>query len=159
MSTTPKADPAIYRKLRDQMLQSEQPGFEPDAVQAVFMDWNIGNGTATVLAAADGSASVYLSSGGGYIGGGQKYPAIRNAALHAVQIAASLLSQFKSTETIDLPPADDVFFYLKTSRELQLAIAKEADLSDGTDPLASLGATMQEIITQYRLNFPRPPAK
>jgi hypothetical protein len=159
MSTTPKADPAIYRKLRDQMLQSEQPGFEPDAVQAVFMDWNIGNGTATVLAAADGSASVYLSSGGGYIGGGQKYPAIRNAALHAVQIAASLLSQFKSTETIDLPPADDVFFYLKTSRELQLAIAKEADLSDGTDPLASLGAMMQEIITQYRLNFPRPPAK
>jgi hypothetical protein len=159
MSTTPKADPAIYRKLRDQMLQSVQPGFEPDAVQAVFMDWNIGNGTATVLAAADGSASVYLSSGGGYIGGGQKYPAIRNAALHAVQIAASLLSQFKSTETIDLPPADDVFFYLKTSRELQLAIAKEADLSDGTDPLASLGAMMQEIITQYRLNFPRPPAK
>ena len=159
MSTTPKADPAIYRKLRDQMLQSEQPGFEPDAVQAVFMDWNIGNGTATVLAAADGSASVYLSSGGGYIGGGQKYPAIRNAALHAVQIAASLLSQFKSTETIDLPPADDVFFYLKTSRELQLAIAKEADLSDGTAPLASLGAMMQEIITQYRLNFPRPPAK
>lgn len=149
----------MYLELRGQMLQSKLPGFEPDAVQAVFMDWNIGNGTATVFAAMDGSASVYLSSGGGYIGGGQKYPEIRNAALHAVQIAASLLSQFKSTETIDLPPADDVFFYLKTSRELQLAIAKEADLSDGTDPLASLGAMMQEIITQYRLNFPRPPAK
>ncbi|MGD1061884.1 MAG: hypothetical protein ABR860_01375 [Terracidiphilus sp.] len=149
----------MYRKLRDQMLQSKQPGFEPDAVQAVFMDWNIGNGTATVLAAADGSASVYLSSGGGYIGGGQKYPAIRDAALHAVQIAASLFSQFKSTETIDLPPADEVFFYLKTSNELHLAVAKEADLRAETDPLASLGAMMQEIITQYRLNFPRPPNK
>jgi len=146
----------MYLELRGQMLQSKLPGFEPDAVQAVFMDWNIGNGTATVFAAMDGSASVYLSSGGGYIGGGQKYPEIRNAALHAVQIAASLLSQFKSTETIDLPPADDVFFYLKTSRELQLAIAKEADLSAGTDPLADLGAMMQEIITQYRLNTPEP---
>jgi hypothetical protein len=159
MASLPKADPAMYRKLRDQMLQSKQPGFEPDAVQAVFMDWNIGNGTATVLAAADGSASVYLSSGGGYIGGGQKYPAIRDAALHAVQIAASLFSQFKSTETIDLPPADEVFFYLKTSNELHLAVAKEADLRAETDPLASLGAMMQEIITQYRLNFPRPPNK
>ena len=159
MASPTKADPAIYRKLRDQMLNSKQPGFEPDAVQAVFMDWNIGNGTATVLAAADGSASIYLSSGGGYIGGGQKYPVIRNAALHAVQIAASLLSQFKSTETIDLPPADEVFFYLKTSNELHLAVAKEADLRAETDPLASLGAMMQEIITQYRLNFPRPPNK
>jgi hypothetical protein len=149
----------MYRRLRDQMLQSNQPGFEPDAVQAVFMDWNIGNGTATVLAAADGSASVYLSSGGGYIGGGQKYPAIRDAALHAVQIAASLLSQFKSTETIDLPPADEVYFYLKTNTEPRLAVAKEADLRAETDPLASLGAMMQEIITQYRLNFPRPSNK
>jgi hypothetical protein len=146
----------MYRKLRDQMLQSKQRGFEPDAVQAVFMDWNIGNGTATVFAAADGSASVYLSSGGGYIGGGQKYPAIHNAALDAVQIAARLLSQFKPAETIDLPSADDVFFYLKTSRELQLAIAKEANLRAGTDPLADLGAMMQEIVTQYRLHFPAP---
>jgi hypothetical protein len=53
-----------------------------------------------------------------------------------------------------LPSADDVFFYLKTSRELQLAIAKEANLRAGTDPLADLGAMMQEIVTQYRLHFP-----
>ncbi len=141
------------------MLRSKQPGFEPGAAQAVFMDWNLGNGTATVLAAADGSASVYLSSGGGYIGGGQKFPAIRNAALRAIQIAASQLSHFKSTETIDLPPAGDVFFYLTTGSGLLLAIAKEAGLSAETDPLAPLGSMMQEIITQYRLNFPRPSAK
>jgi len=159
MTATPKADPANYRKLRDHMLRSKQPGFEPDAVEAVLMDWNLGNGTATVLAAADGSASVDLSSGGGYIGGGQKYRAIRNAALHAVQIAASLLSQFKSTETIDLPSSGAVFFYLKTNSELRLAATKEANLSAGTDPLAALAAMMQEIITQYRLNFPRPPTK
>ena len=106
------------------------------------MDWNVGNGTATVLAAADGSASVYLSSGGGFIGGGQKYPVIRDAALHAVQIAAGLLLQFKSTETVDLPSANDAFFYLKINNELQLAVATEANLRTGADPLATLGAMM-----------------
>ena len=118
------------------------------------MDWNVSNGSATTFAAADGSASIYLSSGGGFIGGGQKYPAIRSAALHAVQIATSLFSQFKSIETIDLPPAGDVFFYLKTNNELRLAVAKDADLRAGTDPLGALGAMMQEIVTQYRLNSP-----
>jgi hypothetical protein len=154
MDSSPKADPAMYRKLRDDMLRSKQLDFKPDAVQAVFMDWHVGNGTATVFAAADGSASVYLSSGGGFIGGGQKYPAIHNAALHAVQIAGALLSQFKLTETIDLPPAGDVYFYLTTSSELHLAVAKEANLRAGTDPLSALGAIMQQIVTQYRLNSP-----
>jgi hypothetical protein len=154
MDSSPRADPAMYRKLRDHMLRSKQPNFEPDAVQAVFMDWHVGNGTATVFAAADGSASVYLSSGGGFLGGGQKYPAICNAALHAVQIAVGLLSQFKSTETIDLPPAGDVYFYLTTSSALRIAVAKEANLRAGTDPLLALGAIMQQIVTQYRLNSP-----
>jgi hypothetical protein len=154
MDSPPKADPAMYRKLRDHMLRSKQPGFKPDAVQAVFMDWNVSRGTATVVAAADGSASIYLSSGGGFIGGGEKYPAIRNAALHAVQIATSLFPQFKSIETIDLPPAGDVFFYLKTDDEVHLAVAKETNLQAGTDPLLALRAMMQEIVTQYRLNSP-----
>jgi hypothetical protein len=154
MDPSPKADPAMYRNLRDHMLRSKHPDFEPNAVQEVFMDWHVGNGTATVFAAADGAASVYLSSGGGFIGGGQKYPAICNAALRAVQIAAGLLSQFKSTETIELPPAGDVYFYLTTSSELHLAVAKEASLRAGTDPLSALGAIMQQIVTQYRLNSP-----
>jgi hypothetical protein len=154
MSTPPKADPAIYRKLRDQMLQSEQPGFEPGAVQMVLMDWHLGNGTVTVLAAADGTASIYLSSGGGYIGGGQKYPAIRDAALQAVRLATDLISRFNPTESLNLPGADEVFFYLKTSKGVRLAIAREADLKSGQGPLAALGAVMQEVITQYRMNSP-----
>jgi hypothetical protein len=159
MSTPPRADPAIYRKLRDRMLQTKQPGFEPAAVQSVSMDWHVGNGTATVFAAADGTASIYLSSGGGYLGGGQKYPAIRDAAQQAVRLATDLIPQFKPTESFNLPAAGEVFFYLTTSKDVRLAIVQEADLKMGKDPFLALGGIMQTIITQYRLNSPPPAAK
>ena len=154
MSSPPKADPAIYRKLRDRMLQSRQHGFEPAAVQSVLMDWHVGNGTVTVFAAADGTASIYLSSGGGYIGGGEKYPAIRDAAQQAVRLATALSPHFKPTESVDLPPPGEVFFYLTTSEGVRLAVARETDLRMGKDPLVALGGIMQAVVTQYRLNTP-----
>ncbi|MGA3345474.1 MAG: hypothetical protein ABSC76_11455 [Terracidiphilus sp.] len=123
------------------------------------MDWNVGKGTATVLATADGTASLYLSSGGGFLGGGQKYAEIRNAALRAVHLATELSPHFKTTVTIDLSAAGEVFFYLTTSNGVRVAVANEANLKAGNDPLASLGATMQQIITEYRLKFPQPMAR
>ena len=155
MSTTPKADPAAYPLMRENALMRLRiKNLPDDAVHIVLMDWNVGRGTATVLAAADGTASVYLSSGGGFIGGGQKYPEIRKAALHAIYLATGSLSQFEKTEKADLPPAGDVYFYLTTSSGVRRAIAKEVSLRDGTNPLSSLGGIMQKIISEYRLKFP-----
>src|ERR1044072_5497440 len=38
-------------------------------IYGVIMDWDVGEGIATVVAFQSGDASVYLSSGGGVIGG------------------------------------------------------------------------------------------
>ena len=151
MDTPHKADPAIYPKLRERVLRSGFPNVANYSIQTVLMDCSITNGTFSVLAIVDGSASIYLSSGGGFIGGGQKYPAIREAALHAIQLATSLESHFQKTETIDLPARGDIFFYLTTSTGVCRAIATEAKLSTGEDPLTALGAAMQKIVTLYRL--------
>ena len=37
----------------------------PNEPWVVLMDWGVNNGMATVVAASDGSASVYFASGGG----------------------------------------------------------------------------------------------
>src|ERR1700755_2161232 len=42
---------------------------------AVLMDLSVGIHTATVISYADGTASIYISNGGGYLGGSQSYPA------------------------------------------------------------------------------------
>jgi len=142
--------------MRESALQWRPRNPADDHVHSVLMDWNVANGTATVLTSADGSASIYFSSGGGYIGGGQKYPEIREAALYAIQIATNLLSQFRKTETFDLPAEGEVFFYLSTNAGVHLAVVTDAKLRVGTDPLSPLGGIMQKIITEYRLKFPHP---
>lgn len=152
----PKADPAIYPKMRASELQSRPRNLSGDSVQVVLMDCNVNNVTYSVMASADGSASIYLSSGGGFIGGGQRYPQLREAAQEAARLATNSISQFAATEATDLPPSGEVYFYIATGSGVRLAVAKEASLKSGTDPLLALGNTMQQIVTLYRLTTPRP---
>jgi hypothetical protein len=157
-SPTPgKADPSIYPKMRAHALEMRNASLPVDAIYIVLMDWHVGGGTATVLAAADGTASIYLSSGGGFLGGGQRYPELNQAAKRAVQLTAESRSQFEAAQNTDLPPSGQVYFYLITNGGLHRATAYESKLKDGTDPLVALGTAMQEIVTQYRLNSPAKP--
>jgi hypothetical protein len=154
-----KADPAFYSQMRRHALEMRLPNMARDAVQIVLMDWHVDRGTVTVLATADGAASVYLSSGGGYIGGSERFPSIRAAALHAVAVATSLQYHFDPTDASPLPSLGDVTFYITTGAGVSRAVAAEAKLRAGNDPLAALGGAMQKIVTEYRLKFPKPGAK
>jgi len=154
-----KADPAIYSQMRRVALETQITSVTRDGVHVVLMDWHVDKGTVTVVAAADGAASLYLSSGGGYIGGSEKVPAIREAALHAVSLATGLRFHFEHTDTSPLPSLGDVTFYITTVAGVSRAVAAEARLRAGADPLAGLSGAMQRIVTEYRLNFGRPANK
>ena len=154
-----QADPAFYSQMRRNALEMRLPNMARDALQIVLMDWHVDRGTVTVLAAADGTASLYLSSGGGYIGGSEKFPSIRDAALHAVAVATSLQNHFDATESSPLPTLGDVTFYITTGTAVSRAVAPEAKLRAGNDPLAALGGAMQKIVTEYRLKFQKPTAR
>ncbi|MFP5228842.1 MAG: hypothetical protein ACLGXA_14580 [Acidobacteriota bacterium] len=152
-----KTDPAVYSQLRRQALEVQLPHVARDSVHVVLMDWHVDKGTVTVVAAADGSASLYLSTGGGYMGGSERTPAIREAALHAVALATSLRMHFEHTDTSPLPSLGDVTFYITTLSGVSRAVAAEARLRAGADPLAGLGGAMQRILTEYRLNSVKKP--
>ena len=68
-----------YLGLRSLVLQGTRanfglgPGHNPTEPFAVVSDWNDAEGTTTIIAVADGSASVYRSNGAGSIGGGQSH--------------------------------------------------------------------------------------
>ena len=117
----------------------------------VVMDWYLTSGLASVVAAFDGSASIYLSSGGGFIGGGQGRAEIRAAAAHAIKIADQCIAHFEPVSAADLPERGTVYFYARTATALVRGTASEKALSEGTDPLQALGGAMQSVITQYRL--------
>lgn len=150
----PQADPAIYLELRKQALAIRLPNLAPDALHAIVMDWPVSNGMTTVLAAADGTASIYLSSGGGFIGGSQSIPSIKAAALHAIRIAQHDHGDARPTIETQLPTSPfAVFFYFIYESGLLLSRANEKTLRDGTSDMKSLGIAMQQIITEYRLKY------
>lgn len=150
------SDPQAYVDLRSLMLQGSRQKFDLPAASSptepfgVLMDWGIPNGTATVVAMADGNASVYLSSGGGFIGGGQAQESIRAAAKRTVSLAGEVQSRMHATTTYPLPQTGQVTFYALTDAGVFTASASEDDLRSHRSPFSKLGDSAQAIITEYR---------
>jgi hypothetical protein len=120
------------------------------------MDWPVTNGIATIVAVSDGTVSIYLSSGGGFIGGGQAHESIRRAGAHALSVAKELQPKMIPTTQFPLPSPDEVIFYLIDPEGVYSATALEVDLKTGESPYRVLGGAAQEIIMQYRLKYPAP---
>jgi len=146
----------MYASLRNLMLQGSRSSFslaatsKPTEPWGVVMDWGMQRGTATVVAMSDGSASVYLSSGGGYIGGKGQEP-VRLAAQQAVEVARAVQLPEKSTTAYPLPGEHGVFFYLLTDAGVFMIRTTDQELNSSGHPLRKLGDAMQGVITQYRL--------
>jgi hypothetical protein len=153
----PKPSPeTVYQGLRNMVLCGTRDRFglaptsSPTEPWGVVMDWGVPSGTATVMALSDGSASIYMSGGGGYLGG-QNQESVRSAALHALEVAHEYPSQMQKTTDYILPATGEIIFYLLTDSGVLTASEKEMELRDPAHPLAKLGNAMQNIVTQYRI--------
>ena len=156
-STSQPPHPEVYLGLRDLMLHGSRakfgigPGSTPTQPYGVLMDWGIEAGSATVVAIADGTASVYLSSGGGFLGGGQSHEAISNAAKATVEVADEVQPLMHPTSAYPLPQRGEITFYLLTDAGVFTASAPESDLRSHRSPFYKLADSAQAIITEYRL--------
>lgn len=145
-----RSNPPVYTKLREHALSLPLAAKQGRTVLMVVMDWYLTSGLTSIVAAFDGSTSIYLSSGGSFIGGGQGSSEIRAAAAHAIKIADQCLAHFEPVSAADLPERGTVYFYARTATGLMRGTASEKALSEGTDPLRALGGAMQDVITRYR---------
>ena len=119
MKSSSGAGPNVYLRLRDQMLTGTRAKLNlpaegnPAEPWGVLMDWGMAGATATIVALSDGNASIYLSNGGGYIGG-QAHESIRNSAKRAVVAAGACQTITEATTTYPLPQRGELIFYLLT---------------------------------------------
>jgi hypothetical protein len=118
---------------------------------AVAMDWNSGDWIATIAAASDGTASVYLSNGGGFIGG-QGVPIINAAAKDCVQKAATAMPHMLPTEEFPLPAPGEVNLYVLTDSGVRMGKGKTSEFEAGQTELSALANSAQNILTQFRMN-------
>jgi hypothetical protein len=151
---TAKHSAGMMRGLREQALTEEagEVGITPDPGKpwGVLMETTYGEVVMSVVVFADGSASLYFSSGGGFLGGGEN-PSVNQAARALVAKAATEVQHFEPA-TDHAPPADGMTrFYLRTDGGLLTAEAAEEDLGENRHVLSALFHTGHEVLTQIRL--------
>jgi hypothetical protein len=155
---TPKAEPrqAAVADLRKQALRGTRASFglaptaTPTTPWGVVMETAFPEGSLTLVALSDGSASIYLSSGGGSIGGGAHQP-IRRASQAMVALAAKFQPKSTLTKEFPSPKQGQTSFYLLTDAGVFTASAPEQDLGEERHAWSPLFHAGHEVIGQYRL--------
>lgn len=147
---------AVFADLRKQALTGTRTVFgldaptSPTAPWGVVMETGVPEGSYTLVAVSDGNASIYLSSGGGSIGGGG-HETIRRAAQAMVTLAARFQPQATATREFPLPRNGQTIFYLLTDSGVFTTNAPEQDLGEERHPWSPLFHAGHEVIGQYRL--------
>ena len=98
---------------------------------------------------AEGSTSLYFSSGGGIIGAGD-YESVRATHGPFFAEAEARLDAFSSAMETPLPTRGRVRFYLRTFRGTLTAEADEEDLGEMRHPLSALFNAGQRVISAVR---------
>jgi hypothetical protein len=158
---TSKAQPAaapadVYNGLRGQILSLDpasvgmSPTPELPQVWGAMLETGYDSGVATLVALADGTTSLYTSTGGGVIGGGAHagVVAANRAFLRMIDGALDLFD----VESEPAPPAPrDVVIRALTFHRTLAVRAAEADLGNGRLPASAVFHAAHAVITELRL--------
>lgn len=134
-------------------VSSDQLGLaanEQNTVYGVIMDWEMGGATASTVAYLTGDASLYLSSGGGVIGGGQ-HANVNSAAKEFVILAQSFLSKAAKTSETPLPETDMVKFYFLTDDGVYVGQESMLHFENNSSEWLDLFNSGNKVLTELRI--------
>jgi hypothetical protein len=152
-----------YKGLRELALKISPEDFGlklGDGITAygVLMEFTLPKATVTLTSYSSGDASLYISSGGGILGG-IGHEAVRNAARQFVSSAQTFLSKMKEIASFPLPPTGMTHFYVLTNHGLYgSAELISDDLRNPKSEFFALFAAGQDVITEIRKSETRKPA-
>jgi len=118
-------------------------------VYGIVMDWNTGGVICTIVAFQTGDASMYLSSGQAYIGGGQHLN-IHEQAISFVKNAQDYLKNTAFVDSMPLPDQEFARFYFLTNRGTYSIQESVSNLKGKSDQFIELMAQGQKLISEYR---------
>jgi hypothetical protein len=151
----PKSGPsATASALRDQALAitAEQLGLAPNetSIWAVLMEIGYPNGVATLAVFADGTTSLYFSSGGGVLGAGA-HASVQEASAAMLTAAERFRSVCTPVTATPYPEPGRVRFYLRTAQGTVGSEASEQDLGYRRHALSPLFHAGHAVVTAVRL--------
>lgn len=120
-------------------------------IYGIIMDWDLGEGTATLVSFLSGDASLYLSSGGGFIGSG-RHDNVKQAARAFINKAETYLSKTTKTETALLPDKDGVNFYFLTNEGKFVGQEEMKNFENNSSEWLDLFEEGNKLITEIRIS-------
>jgi hypothetical protein len=134
-------------------LNPEEIGLTKDnfdhVVWGLVMETGFDTGSFSLVALADGTTSLYLSTGGGTIGAGE-HETVRNAVGHYLTGAQHFISKAQTVHKYPLPSNGNVIFYFLTFDGISAYSAAEEKLGNGDDELSDLFYAAHAVITEIR---------
>lgn len=145
----------VFDGLRDMAFSTppEQLGLtlpaDDTVVYGIIMDWEIGGAIATTVAYQTGDASLYLSPGGGVIGGGQ-HQNVSRVAKQFVTLAQTFISKATKTATTPLPSNDEVNFYFLTNKGVFVGHEQMKNFNNNSSVWLKLFKEGNNVLTELR---------
>lgn len=118
-------------------------------VYGVIMDWGMDANTATLVAYQTGDASIYLSSGGGTIGGGQ-HASVSKVAKQYISQAQSFMAHAAKTDNTQLPADNEVIFYLLTNNGIYTGRDNINNFENASSAWLPMFTNANDVITALR---------
>ena len=114
------------------------------------METGFPDGSFTLSSLADGTTSLYFSTGGGIIGAGG-HDSVRNASGRLLLEAQQFHLKAQKVNNFPKPGPGEVIFYFLTFDGVRSYTALEDDLGNERDELSSLFFAAHNVLTELRI--------
>lgn len=118
-------------------------------VWGMVMETGFDDGSYSLVTLADGTTSLYLSTGGGTIGAGE-HQSVRDAVGHYLTGAQYFFDQTTPTEKFPRPSPGQVVFYFLGFDGVSVYESEEQKLGVGQDALSNLFYAAHQVIAEIR---------
>ena len=119
-------------------------------VYGIVSDLDMGGGTATVVTYLTGDASIYLSSGGGFIGAGQ-HESVQKVTKEFVENGHLISFKGKQFDNPDLPTNGNANFYFLSNMGQTRITESISKMESGESEFSKLFADLNNVMTEIRL--------
>ena len=150
-----KTEQNLYEEMRNMAfkVKPEELGLslpkDKVVVYGLVMDWEMDGAIATTVSYQTGDASLYLSTGGAVIGGGQ-HQNVNSTAKKFVVFAQTFLDKATKVETHALPENKEVIFYFLTNKGIYAGKNKMENFENNSSVWIKLFEEGNNLLAELR---------
>jgi hypothetical protein len=125
-------------------------GIDKNDVYGIVSEMDMNGATATVVTFSTGDTSLYLSTGGGFIGAGQ-HESVKKVVKKYVENGQKYVEKATKIEKAELPESGMTNFNFLTENGIYSISKSLNELESGKSEFSNLFVELNEVISQIRM--------